>query len=80
MVADLLQFSQQKQWRAQVVRRFGGGTIATTATEGFFFVPTCAGTPTGTPVAQPGFAPMVVDDTNHRLYFYSGGAWRNAGP
>ena len=53
---------------------------ATTATGGFLYVPACAGTPIGTPTAQTGYAPIVVDSTNNKLYFYSGGAWRDAGP
>ena len=58
----------------------GGGTLATTATNGFLYVPTCAGVPTGTPTAKSGYAPIVVNTTNNKLYFYSGGAWRDAGP
>jgi hypothetical protein len=58
----------------------GTAAIATTATDGFLYVPTCAGTPTGTPTTQTGTAPIVVDTTNHKLYFYSGGTWRDAGP
>jgi hypothetical protein len=58
----------------------GGASLATTATNGFLYVPTCAGVPTGTPTAKTGYAPIVVDTTNNRWYFYSGGAWRNAGP
>jgi hypothetical protein len=54
--------------------------LATTATNGFLYVPTCAGTPTGTPTAISGMAPIVVNTTNNKLYFYSGGAWRDAGP
>ena len=54
--------------------------LATTATDGFLYVPTCAGTPTGTPTAITGMAPIVVDTTNNKLYFYSGGTWRDAGP
>ena len=54
--------------------------IATTATDGFLYVPTCAGTPTGTPTTYTGRAPIVVDTTNNKLYFYSGGQWRDAGP
>jgi hypothetical protein len=56
------------------------GALATTATNGFLYVPTCAGTPTGTPTAITGLAPIVVNTTNNKLYFYSGGAWRDAGP
>ena len=58
----------------------GAGSLATNATNGFLYVPTCAGVPTGTPTAKTGYAPIVVDTTNNRWYFYSGGAWRNAGP
>lgn len=54
--------------------------IATNATNGFLYVPTCAGVPTGTPASYTGRAPIVVDSTDNRLYFYSSGAWRNAGP
>ena len=58
----------------------GSSVLATNATNGFLYVPTCAGTPTGTPTAITGMVPIVVDTTNNRWYFYSGGAWRNAGP
>ena len=58
----------------------GAGAVATTATDGFLYVPTCAGTPTGTPTAITGMAPIVVNTTNNKLYFYSGGQWRDAGP
>lgn len=57
----------------------GEAAIATTATDGFLYVPTCAGTPTGVPTAKTGRAPIVVDSTNHKLYFYDG-SWRDAGP
>lgn len=55
-------------------------SLGTTATDGFLYVPTCAGTPTGVPSTITGYAPVVVDTTNNRWYFYSTGAWRNAGP
>ena len=58
----------------------GTAALATTATDGFLYVPTCAGAPTGTPTTQTGTAPIVVDTTNNKLYFYSGGQWRDAGP
>jgi hypothetical protein len=60
--------------------RAGAGAIATNATDGFLYVPTCAVTPTGTPTAVTGLAPIVVDTTNNKLYFYSTGQWRDAGP
>jgi len=58
----------------------GTAALATNATDGFLYVPTCAGTPTGTPTTQTGTAPIVVDTTNNKLYFYSNAAWRDAGP
>lgn len=58
----------------------GTAALTTTATDGFLYVPTCAGQPTGTPTSRTGTAPIVVDTTNHKLYFYSGGTWRDAGP
>ena len=58
----------------------GNQALATAATDGFLYVPTCAGTPTGTPTAQTGTVPIVVDTTNHKLYFYSNATWQNAGP
>ena len=58
----------------------GNAALATNATDGFLYVAGCAGTPTGTPTAYTGRVPIVIDTTNNKLYFYSGGAWRDAGP
>lgn len=58
----------------------GAAAVATTATDGFLHVTACAGPPTGVPTAITGRVPIVVDSTNNKLYFYSGGAWRDAGP
>lgn len=74
---------------ARLVAEFGANgniimgaqaALATNATDGFVYVPTCAGTPTGTPTPYTGMAPIVINTTNNKLYFYSGGAWRDAGP
>lgn len=56
------------------------GGVATNATAGFLYVPTCAGTPTGTPATISGMSPLIVDSTNNKLYFYSSSAWRDVGP
>lgn len=53
----------------------GTAAIATTATDGFLYVPSCAGVPTGTPTTKTGQVPIVADSTNNKLYIYSGGAW-----
>jgi hypothetical protein len=78
-------FNQNNTERARITSAgsFVAGAqaaLATTATDGFLYVPTCAGTPTGVPTAITGMAPIVVNTTNNKLYFYSGGAWRDAGP
>lgn len=54
--------------------------LATSATDGFLYVPTCAGTPTGTPTAYTGKVPNVYDTTNNKRYTYNGGAWKGGGP
>lgn len=53
----------------------GGSALATTATTGFLYIPTCAGTPTGTPAANAGSVPLVYDTTGNALNIYRGGAW-----
>lgn len=50
--------------------------LATTATVGFLEIPTCAGTPTGTPTPDTGKVPIVYDTTNHKICVYEGGAWK----
>ena len=49
--------------------------LATNATDGFLYIPTCEGTPTGTPATKAGKSPIVIDTTNNIMYIYSGGAW-----
>jgi len=81
---DIVAFTNggQESMRIDATRnvRIGTAALATTATDGFLYVPTCAGVPTGTPTSITGLAPIVIDTTNNRLYFYASGAWRNAGP
>jgi hypothetical protein len=52
-----------------------GAALATNATDGFLYIPTCAGTPTGVPTVQAGTVPMVYDTVNHVLCIYDGGSW-----
>ena len=49
--------------------------LATTATTGFLYVPTCAGTPTGVPVTETGTVAMIYDTTANKIWFYNG-SWR----
>ena len=53
-----------------------GAALPTTATSNFPYIPSCAGTPTGTPTAFTGAVPMIVDTTNSKIWFYIGGAWK----
>lgn len=52
----------------------GTASLATTATVGFPYIPTCAGTPTGVPTAITGFSPIVYDTTGEKFWVYNG-AW-----
>lgn len=54
----------------------GSAALATTATDGFLHIPTCAGTPTGVPTAYTGRAPLVFDTTGSKLWVRTGGTWK----
>lgn len=55
---------------------FNDAALATNATVGFLMIPSCAGTPTGTPADIPtGQAPIVYDSTNKKLCVWDGAAW-----
>lgn len=49
----------------------GGGSTLTTRSNHFFYLPTSAGPPTGTPVVETGFVPMVYDTVAKHLYIYA---------
>ena len=54
----------------------GQSGLATTATEGFIQIPTCAGPPTGVPSNNASGATVVVDNVDNRLCLYVNGTWR----
>lgn len=60
---------------ANIVVNGSGAAVATDAANGFLYIPTCAGTPTGTPTAFTGRIAMVYDTTNHQFWFYDSG-WK----
>jgi hypothetical protein len=52
------------------------GTTGTTGmTNGFFYIPSAAGAPSGVPTAIAGRVPMYYDTTNNNFYVYNG-AWK----
>lgn len=59
---------------------FNDAALATNATVGFLMIPSCAGTPTGTPADIPtGQSPIVYDSTNKKLCVWDGAAWVQTG-
>lgn len=54
------------------------GALALGATDGFLYLPSCAGTPSGTPTTQTGTVPCLVDTTGSKLWCYLGGSWKSA--
>lgn len=53
-----------------------GQALATNATNGFLYIGTCAGVPTGVPTTQLETIPVVFDSTNSHFYAYMSGAWQ----
>ncbi|MCR4307111.1 MAG: hypothetical protein NUV80_00965 [Candidatus Berkelbacteria bacterium] len=55
-----------------------GSALATTATDGFLYIPTSAGLPTGVPTAATGHVALEYDTTNDNLKIYNG-SWKTVG-
>lgn len=62
--------------KGSVVIGSQASALGTTVTDGFLYIPTSAGAPTGVPTAQTGTVAMEYDTTNNRLYVYNG-AWKS---
>ncbi|MAH51572.1 hypothetical protein CMI37_37495 [Candidatus Pacearchaeota archaeon] len=58
----------------------GNGGIATNSTDGFPYIPSMAGAPSGTPTDHSNRSAIVHDTTNNRLYVYDhvSNAWQYA--
>lgn len=54
----------------------GNGALSTSATDGFAYMPTSAGAPSGTPNTITGMAPFEIDTTNSKIMVYIGGVWK----
>lgn len=54
----------------------GGVALATTATAGFTWLPSCSGTPTGVPTSYTGSVASVYDTAANKLWIYNG-SWRS---
>jgi hypothetical protein len=52
-----------------------GVVSGTTATDGFPYIPSVSGTPTGTPRGITGLVPIVHDSGADKLWVYTAGAW-----
>jgi len=52
-----------------------GSALATSFTNGATYIPSCAGSPTGTPTHYSGAVPIVYDTTNKHLWIYNGSSW-----
>lgn len=55
----------------------GNAAVSSSATDGFLYIVTCSGAPTGTPTAYTGRIPLVYDTTGNKLYIYNSG-WKSA--
>jgi len=52
-----------------------GAALATNATNGFLYIPSCSGVPSGVPTVRTGAVPIVMDVVGSKLYAYRAGAW-----
>lgn len=61
---------------ASSARNLYMGAGSTGMTNGFVYIPSAAGAPSGTPTSNSGTIPLYYDSTNNRIYAYNG-AWRS---
>jgi hypothetical protein len=51
----------------------GTAALATNATDGHLYIPTCAGAPTGTPTTKTGRVAFIYNSVDKKLHVYDGG-------
>jgi hypothetical protein len=68
--------SQQGQFTALGSFVLGNAALATSATDGFLYITSTAGVPSGVPTSFTGRTPIVYDTTNDRFDVYNG-AWKS---
>jgi hypothetical protein len=67
--------SVQTDQYGNIVLGQAAGALPLNSSNGFVVIPTCAGTPTGTPAFYNGMSPFVYDTVGKGLWMYSGGIW-----
>lgn len=70
-----------ERWRVPTQGGFvvNPASLATTATDGFFYAPVMTGPPTGVPTAQTGGAAVVVEDSaTPKIWVRIGSTWKSA--
>lgn len=55
----------------------GNNHIATTATDGFLYIPSMSGAPTGTPTPIGGWMPIVINTSDNRIEVWTGSGWKH---
>lgn len=77
--------ASSKNWlkisaNGNIVMNATGSAVSTSATDGFTYVPSMAGKPTGTPTSYTGATAYVDDTTNKTKWRYDGSNWHSMGP
>lgn len=70
---------QRTLWDAAGNFVVGTAALATSATDGFLYITSTPGTPTGIATPYAGRSSIVADSTNGLLYFDNGGTWVKVG-